>query len=385
MADHRFATRQIHHEMPADPFGAVIPPVYTAVTYEYDRPTDVGSPYRYGRMAAPTRSALESLITDLEGAAGASAFASGMAAVDAVCSLLDPGDHVVAGDSLYAETHELLTDVYPGYGIEVSRVDTREVAAVADAVRPSTALVYLETPSNPLLHIADIASIADVAHNHDALVAVDNTFASPALQRPIELGADLVVESLTKYVGGHSDVIAGAVAADDPAIAAELDHVQSVRGAIPGPVDCYLALRGARTLSSRIHRQCETAEVLVDRLVEHAAVDRVYYPGLADHPNHAVAADQMERFGAMVSFELAGGEPAAAAFLEALDVFTLAESLGAVESLVEVPSLMTHQDVPPDERAAAGIAPGLVRLSIGTEHQTDLEHDLVDGLDAAHQ
>lgn len=382
MDERRFETREIHTDGPEDPFGAVIPPVYTSVTFEYDSPSDLGSRYRYGRMEAPTRDALEAMIADLEGASSASAFASGMAAIDAVFSLLEPGDHIVAGNSLYAETHDLLTDVYPKYGIEVTFVDTRDQSAIEGAITDDTAMIYLETPSNPMLNISDIEAVAALADDAGALLAVDNTFASPYLQRPIELGADIVAESLTKYVGGHSDVIAGVVATNDDQIVNEIDYLQSTRGAIPGPFDCYLAVRGGRTLSSRVERQCSSAEELAEFLEDHRAVQRVYYPGLESHPNHEVAREQMDEYGAMLSFELEGGRDEAATFLSELKVFTLAESLGAVESLIEVPSLMTHQDHSNEELKAAGIPPGLVRISVGTEHRDDLLADLERGLSA---
>lgn len=382
MADRRFETNEIHPDTEPDPYGAVIPPIYTAATFTYESPTERSSDFRYGRMDAPTRRHLESTIASLEGATYAFAFASGMAAIDTVFSLLEPGDHIVAGASLYAETHDLLSEYYPRFGIDVTRVDTREVEAIDRAVTPATALIYVETPSNPLLQVTDIAAAAEIATAADALLAVDNTFASPYLQRPIDHGADLVIESLTKYVGGHSDLIAGSVATDDDELAAQLDELQYLRGAIPGSIDSYLAIRGARTLSTRLERQCTSAGALAEFLEEHAMVDRVYYPGLAHHTNHDVADEQMRDFGAMISFEIAGGRDPAAEFLDALEVFTLAESLGAVESLIEVPALMTHQHLDDAALRAAGIPPGLVRVSVGTEHEADLRADLEQGLRA---
>lgn len=383
MDDRRFQTREVHAGTGDRPFGAVNQPIVTSTTFEYETPEDLGGPYRYGRMASPTRSELEAIMADLEGGQEAFAFASGMAAIDAVFSLLDPGDHVVAGNSLYAETYDLLSDVYPRYGIDVSFVDIRDVTAIPDAVQPDTAMVYFETPTNPLLHIGDISAAAEIAHENDALLVIDNTFASPALQRPLDLGADVVAESLTKYIGGHSDAIIGAVAVDDSELADRVGIVQYTRGAIPGNLECYLATRGSRTLSRRVETQCANAHAVVGVLEGDQTVERVYYPGLPEHPNHDVATDQMDDFGAMVSVELSGGVEAAAAFVEALEVFTLAESLGAIESLVEVPALMTHQDMLPTEREASGIADGLVRLSLGTEHTEDLIDDIERGLAAA--
>jgi cystathionine gamma-lyase len=333
-------------------------------------------------MSEPTRDDLEALLADLEGGTDASAFASGMAAVDAVLSLLSAGDHVVAGHSLYAETHDLLTDVYPRYGVEVTGVDMTDPAAVREAVREDTALVYAESPTNPLLRITDIERVASAADEAGALLAVDNTFASPALQRPLELGADLVVESLTKYVGGHSDAIAGAVATDDAVLAGRLERVQYTRGAVPGPFESFLVRRGAKTLGARMDRHCRNAAAVARALDSRPTVETVYYPGLAGHPGHDVAADQMADFGGMVAFELTGGVDAAATFVAALETITIAESLGGVESLVEVPAAMTHQDLTPAELDAAGIHEGLVRLSVGIEREADLLADVRRGLNA---
>lgn len=382
MDEYHPETHEVHAGLPRHPYGAVNQPIDTSTTYRYASPTDQGGDYRYDRMGAPSRDELESVMAQLEEATEAFAFASGMAAIDAVLSTLEPGDHVVAEHNVYAETHDLLADVYPDYGIEVTRVDTRDLGEVEGAMRSETALVYLETPTNPLLHVADIAGAAAIADTYDAAVAVDNTFASPVLQRPLELGADVVIESLTKYVGGHSDVLLGALATSDDDLAGQLERVQYTRGALPGPFECYLAVRGARTLSPRVHAQCANARRVMGWLDDRPEVARVHYPGHADHPNHAVAADQMADFGAMVSFELADGLDAAEALLTELEVITLAESLGGVESLIEVPSLMTHRDVPPADRERAGIVDGLVRLSVGIEHPEDLVADLERGLEA---
>ena len=385
MEDHRFETREVHAGTGGDPHGALVTPIYANSTYEYGTPTETRGDHRYSRMSSPTRDVLESVFADLHGAAHASAFASGMAAIDAVFSLVSAGERVVAGRSLYAETHDLLVDVYADYGITVEQVDGSDVEAIEAAVDDETALVYLETPTNPTLSVADLAAAATAAADHGALLAVDNTFASSALQRPLEHGADVVVESLTKYVGGHSDLIAGAVATTDADVARSLEYIQYTRGGIPGPFECFLALRGVRTLSTRMARHCENARRIADFLDGHPRVEQTYYPGLEGHPNHAVAARQMADFGGMVSFELEGGVDAATAFLANLEVITLAESLGGVESLVEVPAVMTHQDLSPEARAAAGIDEGLVRLSVGIEHPDDLLADLDRALEAVHE
>ncbi|NEU55680.1 PLP-dependent aspartate aminotransferase family protein [Halorussus sp. MSC15.2] len=383
MADDRqFETREVHSGRGRGEHGALAPPIQTTATYEYETPTETRGDYRYSRMAEPTRDRLEATFAGMAGGTHGSAFASGMAAIDAVFSLLSSGDHVVAGANLYAESHELLTEVYAEYGVEVTHVEITDAEAVADAMTPDTALVYFETPTNPVLRVGDVAAIAEVAADRDALCAVDNTFASPYLQRPLELGADVVVESLTKYVGGHSDLIAGAVATDDEAVAERLDYVQYARGAIPSAFDCFLALRGVKTLSARMDRHCRNARAVAEWLDDHPQVRTVYYPGLASHENHAVAARQMADFGGMVSFELEGGVEEAARFAANLDVFTLAESLGGVESLAEVPAVMTHQDFSPEALAEAGIGETLVRLSVGTEHPDDLLADLDGAVEA---
>lgn len=384
MDHHRFETREVHSHERRDPFGALTPPIYANSTYEYASPTETKGGFRYSRDAVPTRTALEESFAAFEGGEYASAFASGMAAIDAVfTATLSAGDHVVAAENLYAETHDLLTDVYADYGVELTHVPVTDTDAIADAMREETALVYFESPTNPVLNVGDIAAAADVAHDHDAALAIDNTFASPYLQRPLELGADVVVESLTKYQCGHSDAIAGAVATNDPDLAEDVEYVQYRRGGIPSPFECFLVLRGMKTLSSRLTRQCENARAVVDALVANDHVTEVYYPGLESHENHDVAARQMDDYGAMVAFELDGDVDAVTAFAAGLEVITLAESLGGVESLVEVPATMTHQDLSASELAAAGIPETLVRLSIGTEHHADLVADVEGAIAAA--
>ena len=384
MDAHRFETREVHSHERRDQYGALMPPIYANSTYEYASPTEPKAGFRYSRDAVPTRTALEESFAAFEGGEHASAFASGMGAIDAVfTATLSAGDHVVAAENLYAETHDLLTDVYSDYGVELTHVPITDTDAIADAMREETSLVYFETPTNPVLNVGDVAGAAEVAHEHDAALAIDNTFASPYLQRPLELGADIVVESLTKYQCGHSDAIAGAVATNDDALAEEFEYVQYRRGAIPSPFDCFLVLRGMKTLSTRMDRHCANARAVVEALVASEHVTDVYYPGLESHENHDVAARQMDDFGAMVAFELAGDVDAVTEFAAGLDLITLAESLGGVESLVEVPATMTHQDLSGEALAAAGIPETLVRVSVGTEHPADLVADVESALDAA--
>ncbi|MFD1645807.1 trans-sulfuration enzyme family protein [Haloarchaeobius litoreus] len=384
MDDRHFETREVHSHARKDQYGAMMPPIYANATYEYASPTEQKGEHRYSRMSEPTRGALEESFAALEGGAHGFAFATGMAAIDAVfASTLSPGDHVVAAKNLYAETHDLLADVYSEYGIETTHVPVNDADAIADAIGPDTELVYFETPTNPVLRVGDIEAAAEAAHEHDALLANDNTFASPYLQRPLELGADIVVESLTKYQGGHSDVLAGAVATNDPEVAEDIEYTQYTRGAVLGPFDSFLVLRGMKTLSTRMDRHCANARAVAEFLDDHPGVDPVYYPGLESHPNHDVAARQMADFGGMVAFELEGDRDTVAEFAASLEVFALAESLGGVESLVEVPALMTHQDLSAEELAEAGIDEGLVRLSVGIEHHEDLLADLERALDLA--
>jgi len=377
--DYEFETRQIHAGYEPDAEGALVPPIYTSVTYAYDSPTEEVGDHRYARMSDPTREALAGRIADLEGGSHAQTFASGMGAINALfTSLLSSGDHVVAGENLYAESHTLLTRIFADFGVDVTFVDTTDPAAVAGAIRPETALVYLETPTNPLLSVTDIAGVASVVEEAggDPVVAVDNTFASPYLQRPLELGADVVVESLTKYVAGHSDVVAGAVVTDDPELDEELAFVQYNLGATPSPHACSLAFRGSKTLAGRMQRHCENARAIAAFLDDHPAVEEVYYPGLASHPNHDVAAEQMRDFGGMLSVELDATLEETSAVVSSTEVFELAESLGAVESLIEQPAPMTHQTMTAEELAAAGISESLIRLSVGTEATDDLLADL---------
>ncbi len=380
MDDYRLRTRQIHANSSPDQHGALNAPIYANVTYAYDTPERTRGEYRYSRMADPTRDELNAKIANLHGAAHARTFASGMAAINTLfTTVLSAGDHVVAGESLYAESHTLLTRILSDFDVDVTMVDTTNPEAVAGAIRPETELVYFESPTNPLLRICDVASIADVAD--EATVAVDNTFASPVLQRPLELGADVVIESLTKYVAGHSDAMAGAILTDNEELDESFEFVQYNQGATLGPFEAFLIQRGAKTVSARMQHHCENARRIASHLQTRPDVSTVHYPGLESHPGHSIAARQMADFGGMVSFELEGSLKETSEVLSAMELFELAESLGGVESLVEQPAVMTHQDLSVEERREAGISDGLVRLSAGIEHPEDLIADLDRAID----
>ncbi|MEW6072426.1 MAG: cystathionine gamma-synthase [Planctomycetota bacterium] len=380
----RFETRAIHAGQVPDPAnGAVMTPVYLTSTYKQDAPAQPRGGYEYSRTSNPTRTALQENLAALESATWGLCFGSGLAAANALGDRLDSGDHVVAGNDLYGGTYRLFTRVFRRYGIEFTYVDSTDLGAVRAAMRPATRYVYLETPSNPLLRITDIAAAAEIAHAGGALCIVDNTFATPYLQQPLALGADLVLHSLTKYLGGHSDAVGGALVGNDATLRDELAFYQNAVGGQLAPLDSFLFLRGTKTLALRMERHGENALRIARELETHPAVARVIYPGLPSHSGHALAARQMTGFGGMVSLELAGGLEAAIAFASATRIFTLAESLGGVESLIEVPPLMTHASIPAAERRRAGLADGLVRLSVGIEHADDLLADLVQALAVA--
>ena len=373
-----FNTRAVHVGSEPDPStGAVNPPVYLTSTYAQD---GVGVPRfsDYGRVDNPTRAALEACLAGLEEARHGVAFASGLAAEDALLRTLAPGDHVILGDDAYGGTYRLLTRIFTDWGLTVSCVDLGDLDAVRAAFGASTKILWVETPSNPMLRVVSIAALGEVAHEHGALLVADNTFATPYLQRPLTLGADVVVHSTTKYVGGHSDVIGGFVATNNDDLAAKLKFHQYAIGAVPGPLDCYLLLRGLKTLGVRMDRHCANARAVATFLSNHAAVERVYYPGLTDHPGHEVAVQQMSDFGGMVSFTLRGGAAAAHQVCESTTIFTLAESLGGVESLIELPAVMTHAST-----AGSTLAPpaNLIRLSVGIEDIDDLIAALTRALD----
>jgi cystathionine beta-lyase/cystathionine gamma-synthase len=372
----RFATAAIHAGQGPDPAtGATIVPIYQTSTFT-QHAVGVHDGFEYSRSGNPTRGALETCLAALDGGTHALAYASGLAAETGVLSLLVPGDHVVAGGDLYGGTVRLLSQVYAPLGIDTTFVDGAEPSDYRVALRPSTRLVWLETPSNPLLYVTDIAAIARVAHDAGALLAVDNTFATPALQRPLDLGADIAIYSTTKYIGGHSDVVGGSVVVSDATLAERLHFHQNATGSIAGPFDAWLTLRGVKTLQVRMQRHCANAHVVATHLERAEGVERVYFPGLPDHPGHDLAARQMTGFGGMVSVRLEGGPQAAHKFLGALRVFSLAESLGGVESLACYPAMMTHASIPEAERERRGIGGGLVRLSVGIEDAADLLEDL---------
>jgi cystathionine gamma-lyase len=371
-------TRAIHGGQAVDPStGAVMPPIYATSTYAQSSP-GVHQGFEYSRTHNPTRFAWERCVASLERGSRGFAFASGLAATGTLLELLDSGDHVVAMDDIYGGSYRLFERVRRrSAGLDFSFVDLTDPAALEAAITPRTKLVWIETPTNPLLKIVDIAAVAAVAKRHGLLVAVDNTFASPALQRPLEHGADLVMHSATKYLNGHSDMVGGMLVVGDNADLAErLAFLQNSVGAVQGPFDSFLALRGAKTLHLRMRAHCDNAMALAGFLDAHPAVEKTIYPGLASHPHHALAKRQMDGFGGMVTIVLKGGFEAAKRFCERTELFTLAESLGGVESLVNHPAVMTHASIPEARREALGIGGGLVRLSVGIEDVADLRVDL---------
>lgn len=373
-------TLAIHAGQPPDPVsGAVMTPIVLASTFAQERPGQHKG-YEYSRSGNPTRKALEACLAALEGGAHGLAFASGCAATTTLLHTLRPGEAVLAGDDLYGGTFRIMDKVMRPMGISPTFLDMRDLDRVRAALTPATRMIWMETPSNPMLKVFDIAGIAAIAREHGATLVVDNTFATPVLQRPLELGAHVVLHSTTKYLNGHSDVVGGAIVTSDSALAERIAFLQNAMGAVPGPFDCYMVLRGLKTLGVRVREQCAAARGIAERLEAHPAVSRVYYPGLASHPDHALAARQMKAPGAMITLVLRGGLPAASAFLAALQIFACAESLGGVESLAEHPAIMTHASVPPEARAALGIEDGLVRLSIGLEAAADLWADIEQAL-----
>ncbi|OON81439.1 cystathionine gamma-synthase [Streptomyces tsukubensis] len=376
---HSFETVAIHAGNTADPLtGAVVPPIYQVSTYKQDGVGGLRGGYEYSRSGNPTRTALEENLAALEGGRRGLAFASGLAAEDCLLrALLGPGDHVVIPDDAYGGTFRLFAKVVSRWGVDYSVADTSDPAAVRAAVNERTKIIWVETPSNPLLGITDIAAVADIARTTGVRLVVDNTFASPYLQQPLALGADIVVHSTTKYMGGHSDVVGGALITSDESLADELAFHQNAMGAVAGPFDAWLVLRGIKTLAVRMDRHSENATRVTELLTRHPRVTRVLYPGLPGHPGHETAAKQMKAFGGMVSFEVEGGEEAAVAVCDRTKVFTLGESLGGVESLIEHPGRMTHASV---AGSALEVPAGLVRLSVGIEAADDLLADLKQAL-----
>ncbi len=378
-----FRTKAIHVGNEPDATGAVVPPIYLAATYVQPGAGDWGA-FDYSRSGNPTRKAFETTLAALECGCGALAFSSGMAAVHCVTMLLKSGDHILAGRDLYGGSFRLFHKIIDRAGIDVTLVPTEDLDAVRAAVRSNTRLLWIESPGNPLLTITDIAACAEIAHRHGALLAVDNTFATPVLTRPLELGADISMHSVTKYIGGHSDVLGGALIVRDEELFQKLYFVQNATGAVMAPLESYLSGRGLKTLELRIRAQCQTAETIAAFLASHPRVRRVLYPGLPSHPGHAIAQRQMSGgFGAMISFELQSGYDEAKRVVETTRLFQLAVSLGAVESLIEQPASMSHASYDPQVRRANGISDGLIRLSVGLEHADDLIEDLDRALSAA--
>ncbi|HET6358792.1 cystathionine gamma-synthase [Streptomyces sp.] len=378
-SEHSFETLAIHAGNTADPLtGAVVPPIYQVSTYKQDGVGGLRGGYEYSRSANPTRTALEENLAALEGGRRGLAFASGLAAEDCLLrTLLEPGDHVVIPNDAYGGTFRLFAKVVSRWGVEWSVANTSDPAAVRAAVTPKTKVIWVETPSNPLLGITDIVAVAEIARGAGARLVVDNTFASPYLQQPISLGADIVVHSLTKYMGGHSDVVGGALIAADAAVGEELAYHQNAMGAVAGPFDAWLVLRGIKTLPVRMDRHSENATRVAEMLTRHPKVTQVLYPGLPEHPGHETAAKQMKHFGGMVSFRVQGGEEAAVEVCNRAKLFTLGESLGGVESLIEHPGRMTHASV---AGSALEVPADLVRVSVGIESGDDLLADLQQAL-----
>lgn len=380
----KFNTKAIHAgQKPEETTGAVMPPIFQTSTYKQESPNRHQG-YDYARVGNPTRTALEKMIAGLEEADSCACFASGVAAIDAIIKTLKPGDHVLSTDDLYGGTYRLFRQVFEPYGIEFSFVDMTNLDKVRSSLKESTKIVWIETPTNPLLRVIDIEAIAKITKDSsDALVMVDNTFASPYLQQPLLLGAEVTMHSTTKYLGGHSDVIGGAVASSNEQFMEKIRFQVKSSGGVPGPMDCYLVLRGIKTLHLRVQRSVENAKAVVDMLDSHPDVDHVYYPGLKSHPQHETASKQMKDFGAMISFRLKNDTiERANHVMSNTEIFTLAESLGGVESLISHPASMTHGSIPREVREKIGITDSLIRLSVGVEDVEDLVNDLKQAIES---
>ncbi|MFY0605797.1 MAG: cystathionine gamma-synthase [Cyclobacteriaceae bacterium] len=378
-----FGTKAIHAGQSPDPTtGAVITPIYQTSTYAQTSPGEHKG-YEYARTQNPTRSALEANLAALENAKYGRCFSSGMGATDAILKTLNPGDEVVSTNDLYGGTYRIFTKIYAKYGLKFKFVDMQNPSAVEEAMTANTKLVWVETPTNPMMSIVDIAAITSIASKAGAKTVVDNTFASPYLQNPMDLGADIVMHSVTKYIAGHSDVVMGFVGTNSTEIDEAIAFVQNSAGAVPGPQDCFLVLRGVKTLHVRMDRHCENGEKIARFLKDHPKVSKVFWPGFTDHPNHEIAKKQMKKFGGMISFVLKDdSQEAAFKLMENLKVFTLAESLGGVESLAGHPASMTHASIPREQRLEAGLTDSLIRLSVGIEDINDLIEDLSQSIDA---
>lgn len=371
------ATRYIHAGTEPDPStGAIMTPIYQTSTYVQEAP-GVNKGFEYARSQNPTRKALEEALAIIENGQYGLAFSSGVAATDAVIKLLEPGDEVICGNDMYGGTYRLFTKVFEKFGIRFIYVDTTNAANIKSAITPKTKLVWLETPTNPLMNITDIEAVAALTKGKNILLAVDNTFASPYLQNPLDLGADIVMHSVTKYLGGHSDVIQGCLVMNDKELREKLYFIQKSCGAVPGPMDCFLVLRGIKTLHVRMRQHCENGRIIAQWLRQHPKVAKVYWPGFEDHPGYAVAKKQMKDFGGMISFELKDNSvEEAKRVLSSTHLFSLAESLGGVESLINHPASMTHASIPREERIKNGLSDSLIRLSVGIEDAEDLVEDL---------
>ena len=378
----KFATKVIHAGIEPDPTtGAIMTPIYQTSTYVQSAPGEHKG-YEYARTQNPTRTVLETNLAALENGTDAICFASGLAAMDSVLKLLSPGDEVIATDDLYGGSYRIMTKVFGKYGIKFQFASINDIEVLKGLINANTKMIWVETPTNPMLNIIDIKAVCDVAKDNNILVCVDNTFASPYLQTPLDLGADIVVHSATKYLGGHSDVIHGAVITKNKELAAQLRFLQNAVGAVPGPQDCFLILRGIKTLHIRVERACQNAEKIAHYLTTHPKISKVYYPGFEHHPGHAVAKKQMKMFGGMVSFDLVdNSETSARKVLSGTHYFSLAESLGGVESLIGHPASMTHGSIPREERLKVGLTDSLIRLSVGIEDVDDLIEDLKQALD----
>lgn len=377
----KFNTKAIHGGQKHDPaYGAVMPPIYQTSTYAQSTPGGHKG-FEYSRTHNPTRAALEAALASIEDGNYGLAFGSGLAAIDAVMKLLSPGDEVISTNDLYGGTYRLFTKIFERFGIKFHFVGMSDVSAIEAKINQNTKLIWVETPTNPMMNVVDIVACAAIAKKHQVLLAVDNTFATPYLQQPLNLGADIVMHSATKYLGGHSDVVMGALVVRDNALAERLYFIQNASGAVCGPQDSFLVLRGIKTLHVRMQRHCENGRAVAEYLKSHPAVEKVYWPGFEDHPNHEIARSQMRDFGGMISFVTKGNDfQKAISVVEKLKVFTLAESLGGVESLAGHPASMTHASIPKEEREKTGVVDSLIRLSVGIEDAEDLIHDLEQAL-----
>lgn len=378
----KFGTKAIHAGLEADQAtGAIMTPIYQTSTYVQEA-VGVNKGYAYSRSQNPTRHALEKNIAALENASYGACFGSGLAAIDCLLKMFNPGDEIISTNDLYGGTYRIFKTIFEKYGLKFHFVPMGNPAEIQSYINEKTKMIWVETPTNPMMNIIDIKACAEVAQKHKIMLAVDNTFATPYLQNPIDLGADIVMHSVTKYLGGHSDVVMGALVCNDEDLAKEMYRIQNSSGAVPGPMDCFLVLRGIKTLHLRMQRHCENGSLVANFLKQHPKVGEVHWPGFSDHPNHAVAAEQMKGFGGMISFSLKGNKTEDAhKIVSSLNIFALAESLGGVESLCGHPATMTHAAIPKEEREKAGVVDSLIRLSVGIEDAADLIDDLKQALE----